>query len=496
MKLKKLLKDIPVHHVKGSKDVDVTGICINSKVIAPGNLFIAKKGRSDDGSLYIPEALAGGAAAILTDIFDPTLKGVVQIIHPCAAEIEGKIAAEFYQHPSEELFTVAITGTNGKTTTSFMIKHLLDMQGACGLIGTIEYIIGSHRYQASRTTPDASSNQKMLREMVLQGCQSAVMEVTSHALDQGRVDQIDFDVAIFTNLTLDHLDYHHTMEEYCAAKRKLFQGLQPHKKKKMGTPKTAVVNADSLWATTMLEQCTAQVLTYGIDHVCDIRASHITLTPGATKFSLCYQGQTYACSCPLIGRHNVYNYLATVAVGLVRHIPLPKIIERLAHMPCVPGRLEPVPNSLSLPIFVDFAHTEDALINVLTCLRELGPARLITVFGCGGDRDRSKRPKMAAATEEYGDFSILTSDNPRSEDPLAICLEVAKGFKDPARYVIEVDRRTAIEKAIQMATPRDIILIAGKGHEPYQIFAHKTIEFDDRKVAAQVCEKRELECHR
>lgn len=496
MKLKKLLKDIPVHQVKGSKDIEITGICINSKVVAPGNLFIAKKGRNDDGTRYILEALAGGAVAILTDILDPTLKDVVQIIHPHVEEIEGKIAAEYYQHPSEELFTVGITGTNGKTTTSFMIKHLLDtLDGTCGLIGTIEYIIGMHRYQASRTTPDASSNQKMLREMVLQGCQSAVMEVTSHALDQGRVANIEFDAAVFTNLSLDHLDYHGTMKDYCTAKRKLFKNLDVQKKKKQGFAKTAIVNLDSPWTSAMLENCKAQIFSYGIDCQSDIKASDILLTPTETTFNLTYKQKLYSCSSPLIGRHNVYNYLAALAVGLVRQIPIDAIIERLRHTPPVPGRLEQVPNRLDLNIYVDFAHTDDALVNVLQCLRELKPRRLITVFGCGGDRDRGKRPKMARASEEYSDFTILTSDNPRSEDPIAICQEAAKGFTSQNSYTIVIDRRAAIEKAVSMADADDIILIAGKGHEPYQIFAHKTIEFDDRKIAVQACDKRESECH-
>lgn len=496
MKLKKLLKDIPVVQIKGPKDVDITGVCINSKVIAPGNLFIAKKGSSDDGSLYIPEAIAGGAAAVLTDILDPTLKDVVQIIHPDVSSIEAKISAEYYQHPSEELFTVGLTGTNGKTTTSFMIKHLLDaLDGPCGLIGTIEYIIGTHRYQASRTTPDVSSNQKMLREMILQGCQSAVMEVTSHALSQNRVENIDFDVAVFTNLTQDHLDYHQTMDEYCKAKSKLFLGLKENKKKKNSFIKTAVINSDSPWVLKMIKDCRASIISYGIDNEADLMAKDIKLTATSTEFSLLYQGIYYLCRSPMIGRHNVYNYLAAFAVGLVRKMAPDTIIQRLAYLPPVPGRLEFVANRLDLNVYVDFAHTDDALANVLKCLRELHPKRLFVVFGCGGDRDCSKRPKMAEISEQYADFTIVTSDNPRSEEPLAICNEIVKGFKSKNNYSMEVDRYKAIEKAISMTTKDDILLIAGKGHEPYQIFAHKTIEFDDRIIAAQICEKRGNACN-
>lgn len=492
MKLKKLLKDIPVQQIRGSKEVEITGVCINSKVVSPGNLFIAKRGRSEDGTTYIPEAIAGGAVAILTDILDPTHKDVVQIIHPDVSSIEGKIAAEYYQYPSEELFTVGITGTNGKTTTSFIVKHLLDsLDGPCGLIGTIEYIIGAHRYMATRTTPDVSSNQKMLREMVIQGCRSAVMEVTSHALDQGRVSTIDFDVAVFTNLSLDHLDYHQTMEAYCSSKQKLFQGMQKTKKKKSEGAKTAVVNADSLWTPTILAGCPAQVIQYGIDHAADLKAQAIVLTSSGSQFDLCYQETCHHCFFPLIGRHNIYNYLAAVGVGLAHNMPIETIIKRLSTTPPIPGRLESIPNKSGLHIYVDFAHSDDALENVLKCLKELQSKRLITVFGCGGDRDRTKRPKMALVAEQYSDLSIVTSDNPRSENPLTICDEITPGFTRQDSHLVIVDRRAAIEKAVSLAEAGDIILIAGKGHEPYQIFAHKTIEFDDRKITSQACEKRE-----
>ena len=286
MKLKKLLKEIPAAQIKGSKDLDITGVCANSKLVAPGNLFIARKGKAEDGSFFIPEAVAAGAAAVLTDIYDPLLsKHVTQVIHPNITALEGLVASKYYQFASNELFMVGITGTNGKTTTSFLVKHLLDnLDGPCGLIGTIEYIIGKHRYQATRTTPDAASTQKMLREMTLQGCRSAVMEVTSHALDQNRVDQIEFDTAVFTNLTLDHLDYHHTMEKYGEAKHKLFLGLDPAKTKKAHPfGKTAVVNIDSPSHKHMLEGCKAKVITYGIDGDADLKAGNIELSLPAPR---------------------------------------------------------------------------------------------------------------------------------------------------------------------------------------------------------------------
>lgn len=514
MKLKKLIKDIPIKDIKGPKEIEITGICANSKLVAPGNLFVAKKGRIDDGTQYIPEAIAGGAVAILTDIFNPSLKNVTQLIHPDTAAIEALIAAHYYQYPSDELFMIGITGTNGKTTTSFLVKYLMDQLNSrqnkktnlekivlekskivpsCGLIGTIEYIIGQHHYQATRTTPDVTSNHKMLREMVLQGCNSAVMEVTSHALDQGRVRNIDFDVAIFTNLSLDHLDYHHSMENYCAVKAKLFQSLNCHKpKKKNNFPTTAVINADSPWHSKVIEGCRANILTYGINNNANLHATDIKFTSTGTSFILNYYGKKVACTSKLIGRFNVYNYLAAISVGLIQNEPLEILVDLMSGFSSVQGRLEPVLNPLGLKIYVDFAHSDDALANVFECLQELKTGRIITVFGCGGDRDQSKRPKMAQVCEEFSDLTFVTSDNPRSEDPQAICQQIIKGFQNKESYQIELDRRKAIELAINAATQEDIILIAGKGHEPYQIFAHKTIEFDDRKVAAQICSEIEL----
>jgi UDP-N-acetylmuramoyl-L-alanyl-D-glutamate--2,6-diaminopimelate ligase len=489
MKLKKLLKDISGYQVKGSKDILITGVTANSKVVSWGNLFIAKKGKTHDGVHYIPEAIKAGAAAVVTDLFDPSLKQAVQVIHPHVASIESALVANFYRHPSQEMFMVAITGTNGKTTTSFVIKNLLDrFLGPCGLIGTIEYIVGEQRYQATHTTPDVASNHKMLREMVNQGCRSAVMEVTSHALDQGRVDKIDFDVAIFSNLTLDHLDYHGSMENYAAAKKRLFDHLGKEMSKKRGA-KWAIVNRDSPWSSYMVENCSANILSYGIENRADLQASHVCLEKHGTRAKVTYQGQTVDCYWPLVGRFNVYNCLAAMAVGLSQNIPLEAIVDHMSQIAFVRGRLQPVENHLGLKIYVDFAHSDDALSNVLQTLKEVQVAKgkLIVVFGCGGDRDRSKRPKMAKACENYADLCIVTSDNPRSEDPHKICEEIITGFTKPGIYQIELDRKAAIQKAVESARPDDIILIAGKGHETYQIFAHKTIEFDDCKIATDIC---------
>lgn len=487
MKIKKLFKDIPVKEIKGSKEIEITGICINSKVIVPGNLFIAKKGIHNNGAQYITEAVDAGAVAVLTDMADPSLKHITQIIHPNPSDIEGAISAQYYHFPSKELFMVGITGTNGKTTTSFLVKHLLDhLNGICGLIGTIEYIIGEHRYQATHTTPDVSSNQKMLREMILQGCRSAVMEVSSHALDQGRINNIEYDIAIFTNLTLDHLDYHKTMDHYGSAKSKLFSSLDPIPKGNHA--KMAIVNADDPAYRKMISECKVPVLTYGINSQADIKASNIQLNSLGTKFDVTYQGKTISIKTKLVGRFNVYNALAAMGVALSRHVNLMEAAEILSTAPAVSARIEPVPNDLNLNIYVDFAHSDDALLNVLQTLHEFKKGRLITVFGCGGDRDKSKRPKMAEVAEKLSDLCIVTSDNPRSEDPAVIAQEIILGFKKKSSYEVLLDRYAAIERAISLAQPEDVLLIAGKGHETYQIFAHHTIEFDDRKVAAQICQ--------
>jgi UDP-N-acetylmuramoyl-L-alanyl-D-glutamate--2,6-diaminopimelate ligase len=479
MKLKKIIKDIPQVQVKGSKEIEITGISSNSKLVSPGNLFVARSGLKEHGSKYIPEAISAGAVAIVTDMYDPTLSDVVQVIHPDPGSVEGTLAAEYYQHPSEELFTVGITGTCGKTTSSYIAKSLLDqLGGSTGLIGTVQYIIGQNRYQANRTTPDVSTNHKLFREMVNQKCDAAVMEVSSHALDQKRVDRIHFSVGVFTNLSQDHLDYHPTMKDYFAAKKKLF--LQSEK---------AILNADAPETAEIISEFKGPILTYGLRNTADLTASSLEYTAEGTSFTLNYKGHSVTTTIPLIGQHNVYNALAATGIALTRGHALEAIASALPNLSQVVGRLESVPNALGLKIFVDFAHKEDALKKVLESFQVLNFKRLIVVFGCGGDRDRTKRPKMGAVCESYADVVIITNDNPRTEDPQAIAQEILSGFKDPSRPVIELDRRTAIAKAIAIATPEDCIVIAGRGHESHQIFAHHTIQFEDCKVAAQLCDQ-------
>lgn len=454
MKLKKLITPLGIEEVRGSREVEITGICADSRRVAPGNLFVARKGHGDDGARYIPDAVAAGAAAVATDMIDPSLKGVTQIEHSDLRRLEAELAAEFYGHPSKQLRVIGVTGTNGKTTTTFILKHLLDaLDQPCGLIGTIETIIGSRHQPNPLTTPDPSTIHKSLHEMVRAGCRAATLEVSSHGLDQGRLHAVDFDIGIFTNLTQDHLDYHGTMEAYAAAKAKLFPLV-----------KQAILNRDDPYFKKM---GATDPITYSLDDLENLELSlkGSTFTLDGVPFRL-----------PLIGRFNVYNALAAIKACQALGYSLNALAAPLATLPQIRGRLEPVGNA-----YVDYAHTPDALRQVLTTLNEVKQGQLIVVFGCGGDRDKEKRPLMGAVAQELADHVILTSDNPRSEDPAAICAEISPHLETL------IDRRAAIARAIELAGPDDTVLIAGKGHEDYQIFAHSRVPFDDRQILENLC---------
>jgi len=483
-KLRRLIEKLPEIQVKGSKEVEVTGMCAFSKWVVPNNLFVAKRGSTFDGNLFIPDAIEAGASAVLTDLYDPFLK-VTQLIHPDVHEMEKKLAALIYDSPSSKLEVIGITGTNGKTTTSYLIKHLLDKGGIpSGLIGSIEWIAGEHRYPSKLTCPDLITNQKLLKEMVDIGCKAAVMEVSSHGLDQGRTDEIDFSLAIFTNLSQDHLDYHHTMEHYLGAKEKLFASLKPGK--------SAIVNRDDPAFAAIAASSSGKVSTYGIDQVADLQAKDIRLSQKGMTFTVCHEGKEVRCSAHLIGRFNIYNLLAALSAALHFGISLEDACEFAKSFTRVSGRLEPVSNRLGLKIFVDHAHTDHALANVLGALREVNKGKLITVFGCGGDRDRQKRWKMGSVVSHLSDEAILTNDNPRTEDPHRIAEEILEGVRSDFPLTVELDRKKAIEAAIERAGPADTLLIAGKGHETEQILAHQVIPFSDKEVAKEACRRKEL----
>jgi UDP-N-acetylmuramoyl-L-alanyl-D-glutamate--2,6-diaminopimelate ligase len=475
MRLKKLFKDILHVSIRGSKEVEITGICANSQLVSPGNLFIARNGQNHKGSDFIPQAIESGALAVVTDIFDPFLGKITQIICDNIDDVQADIAAKYYQYPSTKLLTIGITGTNGKTTNAYLIKHLLDsIDMQAGLIGTIENIIGTNRTFATHTTPDCVTNQKLLKEMILANCKSAVMEVTSHGLDQNRVENIDFDIAVFTNLTQDHLDYHQSMENYFNAKLKLFTSLNEKS--------TAIINLDDKFSEKIIEKTKARVVTFGIEKNADVMATNIKFSKFGTSFNLVYLGKEQIFHTPLVGKFNVYNILSAICVGIVNKIDLSKLAEIFQEISQVKGRLQKVIIDKKIHVFLDYAHTPDALINVLNTLKKIKAKKIITVFGCGGNRDKGKRPKMARAVEKCSDFSIITSDNPRSEDPKEIIDQIVLGFSNKFCYIVEEDRKQAIEKAIKMASEDDIVLIAGKGHETKQIFASKTIAFDDAVI--------------
>lgn len=492
MRLNQILQDISNITFIGSQEAEITGVSAHSKEVKPGDLFIARRGEKHDASSYLHEAVAAGAAALITPHCDKTLSHIPQIIHNDPSVIEGQIAANFYGHPSDDLFMVGITGTSGKTTTSFMVKYLLNCcYGLTGVVGTVEIDTGKEKTKATLTTPDALTNQRLLRRMKENGCRACAMEVSSHALMQGRTKGVDFDVAIFTNLSEEHLDYHRTMEEYGRAKKRLFDGLGREESRKKNQ-KWAVVSADSPHTPFMLEDCLANVITYGTKEGSDLQATDVVLHSGYTDLTLRYAKKEMKVQLSSVGLFNVLNCLAAIATLLTQQIPLEAIVPHLSSLPQAPGRLQRVPNTLGLEIFVDYAHKPDALHNVLQTLKNTKKAhqKLIVVFGCGGERDRFKRPMMANICQQFADTTIVTSDNPRGEEPSDICKEIISGFSPFAVYSLELDRKKAIQKAIELAAAGDIVVVAGKGHETGQIFATHTLPFCDCDVIAEVCRQK------
>jgi UDP-N-acetylmuramoyl-L-alanyl-D-glutamate--2,6-diaminopimelate ligase len=487
--LNSLLTPFPEKKISGRKDTPIRGMSSNSKSIKPGFLFLAKKGLTFDGSQYIKEAVLSGAKALISEIFDPSLpKEIAQVIVPCTKALEAPLAQRFYKNPSKKLFMVGITGTNGKTTTAYLCQHILmAFKGPCGLIGTNAYYTGKQTITPTHTTPDVITNHKLLSEMVAHDQKAAVMEVTSHALDQGRVDCIDFDVAIFTNLTQDHLDYHKTMDHYRESKEKLFSSLNPQS--------IVLINGDDPLAEKMVKNCSADIFTYGCTQSCSLQAQDICYTSAFTTCNLLYNNQLFPFKTPLIGGFNLYNSLAAVALGIVIKTPIEKILKQFLSVKQIEGRMEKVENTLDHSVFIDFAHTPDALSQVLFTLRDCTKGKLIVVFGCGGDRDPFKRPLMGEIAEKGADYIILTSDNPRSEPPLEILNQIACGIRDKNKYTIEEDRTLAIKKGIILLkeNKNNTLLIAGKGHEKQQIFSHKTVAFSDKDTVLKIIEN--LSCY-
>jgi UDP-N-acetylmuramoyl-L-alanyl-D-glutamate--2,6-diaminopimelate ligase len=469
-----------------SGDAPITGVEYDSRQVKPGNVFVAMQGEISDGNRFIDQAIAAGAAAVVTDS-DRQPAGVAWAKVPHGRRALATVSAKFFGHPAEKLGITGITGTNGKSTTTFLLESILRAAGRTGaLVGTIEYHVLETVLPAPHTTPESLDLQRLFREALAGGGTEVVMEVSSHALAQQRTFGIPFDVAVFTNLTRDHLDYHNSMDEYFAAKQVLFAGSGAN------PPRVAVLNGDDAYGRQLVAFCrdrSSEVITYGLSKG-DYHASKIDITAKGTRFELNSPQGSPSLQSPLIGRVNVYNILAAAAAASARGCSLDSIVAGVAALKAVPGRFEKIDCGQPFTVVVDYAHTDDALRNLTSLAREFvkdSGRRVITVFGCGGDRDRSKRPLMGEAAGNGSDFVVLTSDNPRSEDPLAIINDAVVGLqRSGTKFKTEPDRHTAIALAIGEARKGDIVLIAGKGHEKVQVSRAGTVPFDDREVAASV----------
>jgi UDP-N-acetylmuramoyl-L-alanyl-D-glutamate--2,6-diaminopimelate ligase len=481
-----------------SGDPGVSSVEYDSRRVKPGCVFVAMRGESRDGNRFIDQAIQAGAVAVVTDsAAEKPRPGVGWALVPHGRRALARISANFYKRPAERIAVTGITGTNGKSTTAFLLEAILTAAGRkSALIGTIEYHVAGKILPAPHTTPEALELNRIFNEALGNGATDAVMEVSSHALAQERVYGVPFDVAVFTNLTRDHLDYHNTMEEYFAAKRVLFEGC--------GTdaPRAAVTNVDDEYGAKLAEfsrKRSSVVLKYGWERG-DLHAEKVEITTRGTRFDLVMPEEKVAVFSALIGRVNVYNILAAAGAAYARGVAAQAIAAGIGKLACVPGRFERVDCGQPFTVVVDYAHTDDALRNLTALARELvncagTKGRVLTVFGCGGDRDRKKRPLMGEAAGRGSDFVVLTSDNPRSEDPLAIINDAVVGLqKTGVKYTVEADRRKAIALAIGEARPGDIVLLAGKGHEKVQVTREGVIPFDDLEVARAALRVAGFEC--
>ena len=479
-----LLAALPVRTLVGTPPRAVAGLTADSRRVEAGDCFVAVPGFKQDARRFIPEAVGRGATLVVTEGEPVRDLGVAQVLVPSARQALARLADAYHGHPSGQLTIVGITGTNGKTTTSYLVEALLRTRGGpTGVIGTVRYVVGGETLPARQTTPEALELQAMLARMRTAGVRGVAMEVSSHALALARVDSIDFDVAVFTNLTQDHLDFHGTLDEYGKAKRRLFELLHASPKPK----RTAVVNADDPWGEAMVRGLDVPVLTFGLGPAALVRAVRHASSLDGIRMTIETPRGRFDLASPLVGEHNVMNLLAAVATGLGLGQDPGEIARALAGVGAVPGRFEQVRAGQPFLVIVDYAHTPDALERVLATARKLTRGRLAVVFGCGGDRDRGKRPIMGEIAARLADRAWITSDNPRSERPEAIVEEVMVGARRVAgaqgRCESEPDRHAAIGAALRWAEPGDAVVIAGKGHETYQIVGADVLPFDDREVA-------------
>jgi UDP-N-acetylmuramyl-tripeptide synthetase len=463
--------------------IEVTHVTHDSRAARAGSLFVAIRGLVTDGNRFVASARQKGAVAVVSEA--PAEPGVPWIRVPDARVALAVLSAAVLGDPASGLQLVGVTGTNGKTTTSYLIEGALTAAGhRVGLVGTVEYRIAGRALEASRTTPESSDLQALFRQMADEGCTHAVLEVSSHSLALKRVHGCFFRVAVFTNLTRDHLDFHGDMDGYFAAKRALFDTL-------LHVDGHAIVNLDDDRAAEVIRASRGHVWTFSLQQRADLRAREVTLSLEGTRFVADTPVGSIAVASPLIGRFNVRNLLAALGAALALGVPPETAVRGLESVSGVPGRLEPVRAGQDFTVVVDYAHTDDALKNVLETVRDLRPRRVITVFGAGGDRDRTKRPLMGAVAARLSDVVVVTSDNPRSEPPESIIEEIERGMNGRGaseRHRV-VDRREAIARALSIARPGDAVVIAGKGHEPYQVLRDRTIPFDDRRVAREILER-------
>lgn len=481
--LRDLLQVLQPIEVVGSPDCAISAIHCDSRRVREKTLFFALRGEKLDGRQYVAAAIDRGAVAVVSEAGPITVPLPVCLIRvQNARRTMAFTAAEFYGHPTRDLCLVGITGTNGKTTTAYLMHSIFQTAHACaGLIGTIEYRIAGRSIEAKNTTPESVDLQNFFAELRDQNCRYAVMEVSSHALEMHRVDGCKFTVAVFTNLTRDHLDYHQTMERYFAAKQKLFVGTE-------GTPpQWGVVNVDDEWGTRLNATLSSKKITYGLRETAQVHPSAIEYSYDGLKMTAETPRGSLLIESALVGQPNAYNILAAVAASIALDIDMETIRQGIRNIHSIPGRFEKINCGQPFAVVVDYAHTDDALRNVITAARRLTQHRVITVFGCGGDRDRKKRPLMGEVAGRLSDLTILTSDNPRSEDPLLIIADAVVGLRRATdRYVVEPDRAKAVRRAIEEAREGDIVLLTGKGHETYQVLADQTIHFDDREAAREI----------
>ena len=481
MKLAEMLKDIKVLKLAADVNSEIAGISYDSRRTKPGDMFVAISGFESDGYAYIPSAIENGACVILCDRA-PKVEIPYVLVENCRHAL-AMASRNYFGDPAGEMCVIGVTGTNGKTTSTYLMKHLLEekLNAKVGLVGTNGNMIGDELIHTERTTPESFELQQLFREMADAGCTHVVMEVSSHSLTLDRVAGIDFKVGAFTNLTQDHLDFHHTMEEYAEAKSRLFKHCA-----------CGCINMDDKWHDKIAENAKCRLLTYSADGKdADLTASDIRLSASGVEFTAAYMGDTARVKLAIPGKFSVYNALNVMSMGLALGLSLADCADAMSGAMGVKGRMEVVPTDGDYTILIDYAHTPDALENALRALRDNVQGRLIVLFGCGGDRDRTKRPIMGAIAADNADFVIVTSDNPRTEDPNAIIDEIVEGLKNKTTpHKVICDRAEAIRWAIDNHLPDDVILLAGKGHEDYQVVGHEKRHMDEREIVAEHIEKR------